>query len=164
MENLRRITITINEYQEEAVKTAIYPQEGNTIYPLLGLLDESAEVAEKFYNAINWSKDGKTISFDDILTQSILSGKACGKLKKTIRDTKDEWIHKQLIELSPKTIVESNPVLKNELKKEISDCLWYLAALATDLGLSLDDIAQTNIAKLKDRQARGKLGGSGDSR
>ena len=47
---------------------------------------------------------------------------------------------------------------------EIGDVLWYCAALAGDLGLSLGEIASRNIDKLESRQKRGVLGGSGDER
>lgn len=53
---------------------------------------------------------------------------------------------------------------KLSLGKEIGDVLWYLAVFAHDLGLSFDNIANENLAKLKSRQARGALGGSGDDR
>jgi hypothetical protein len=36
--------------------------------------------------------------------------------------------------------------------------------LAADLGLSLDDIATHNLAKLRSRRARGRIGGAGDVR
>jgi len=42
--------------------------------------------------------------------------------------------------------------------------LWYLAQVATELNLSLDEVAEHNIAKLLDRQARGKIRGDGDNR
>ncbi len=38
--------------------------------------------------------------------------------------------------------------IKKEISKEMGDVLWYLAQLATELGLSLDDIAVLNIEKL----------------
>jgi NTP pyrophosphatase (non-canonical NTP hydrolase) len=45
------------------------------------------------------------------------------------------------------------------LKKELGDILWYIAALSSELGLSMDEIAQENIDKLFDRKDRGKLRG-----
>ena len=50
------------------------------------------------------------------------------------------------------------------VKKEMGDILWYIAVIAHDLGISLNDLAQTNIDKLADRKARGTLQGSGDNR
>lgn len=47
---------------------------------------------------------------------------------------------------------------------EISDTLWYIAALADDLGFKLGDIAQFNIDKLQSRKERGVLSGSGSDR
>lgn len=53
---------------------------------------------------------------------------------------------------------------KDSLKKELGDVLWYLAQLATEFGLSLDDIADANLKKLMSRLERGKIGGDGDER
>lgn len=53
---------------------------------------------------------------------------------------------------------------REELTKEIGDVLWYLAAIASDLGLTLDEVACGNLAKLADRQSRGVIGGGGDER
>ena len=53
---------------------------------------------------------------------------------------------------------------KQDLKEEIGDVLWYIAAVADNLGLKLDDIAHENIRKLRSRQERGVLKGSGDNR
>jgi NTP pyrophosphatase (non-canonical NTP hydrolase) len=50
------------------------------------------------------------------------------------------------------------------LAKEIGDALWALANLAEDLGYDFDEIATMNLEKLKSRQNRGKLSGSGDNR
>lgn len=48
--------------------------------------------------------------------------------------------------------------------KELGDILWHVAAVADDLGVSLDDVATININKLESRKQRGVLGGSGDER
>jgi NTP pyrophosphatase (non-canonical NTP hydrolase) len=50
------------------------------------------------------------------------------------------------------------------LAKELGDVLWYLAGLASELGLDLDEIAEANLEKLRSRQRRGALMGSGDER
>jgi NTP pyrophosphatase (non-canonical NTP hydrolase) len=47
---------------------------------------------------------------------------------------------------------------------EIGDVLWYAARLSDELGLNLNVIALDNLFKLKDRQKRGTLPGSGDTR
>jgi NTP pyrophosphatase (non-canonical NTP hydrolase) len=50
------------------------------------------------------------------------------------------------------------------VRAEMGDVLWYLAALADDLGTDLSEIAGENIDKLQSRQTRGKLLGGGDHR
>ncbi len=76
------------------------------------------------------------------------AGEVAGKIKKVFRD-KDGMISEET---------------RDALKAELGDVLWYLAQVATELNLSLDEIAEHNIAKLLDRQARGKIQGDGDNR
>ena len=53
---------------------------------------------------------------------------------------------------------------KEELAKEMGDVLWYLSQLSQYIGKDFSDIAQINLDKLKSRQERGTLSGSGDNR
>ena len=53
---------------------------------------------------------------------------------------------------------------REALRKELGDVLWYVAALCSELGLSMQDVAEHNIAKLRDRRARGAIKGDGDNR
>ena len=108
--------MTLNDYQEKALETAIYPKEFKSIYPSLGLSGEAGECADK--------------------------------VKKVIRDCGAEFTDEK----------------KSEIAKEIGDVLWYCANLANDIGYTLDTIAEMNYAKLKSRQERNKLTGSGDNR
>ncbi len=50
------------------------------------------------------------------------------------------------------------------LKKELGDVLWYLSAIASDLDISLEDVARTNLKKLESRLIRNKIKGTGDNR
>lgn len=50
------------------------------------------------------------------------------------------------------------------LAGELGDVLWYVAQVATEAELDLQEIAQGNLDKLLSRQERGVLSGSGDER
>jgi NTP pyrophosphatase (non-canonical NTP hydrolase) len=76
------------------------------------------------------------------------AGEVAEKIKKLIRD-KGGLVEEKDREL---------------LKKELGDVLWYIAALADVFQIELEDIAKTNIDKLKSRQERNKINGSGDER
>lgn len=53
---------------------------------------------------------------------------------------------------------------EQKLVGELGDILWYVAELSSILGYSLGDVARINIAKLRSRQERGVIHGSGDTR
>ena len=109
--------MTLDEYQDLAMESAIYPPEANILYPAFGLAGEAGEVA--------------------------------GKLAKRLRDAEGDV---------------SDPVFLDAIALELGDVLWMVAALAHDLGWSLEDIADRNLSKLASRAQRGVLGGSGDDR
>lgn len=50
------------------------------------------------------------------------------------------------------------------MKKELGDVLWQVAAIAQDHGFTLQDIAEYNLYKLASRRLNGTLQGSGDDR
>ena len=103
--------MNMNDYQNQADTTAIYPASVQVLYPTLGLAGEAGEVANK--------------------------------VKKIVRDGKLD---------------------KEAIGSEIGDCLWYIAAICKDLGLKMEDVAQANLDKLRQRQEKGTLSGSGDTR
>jgi NTP pyrophosphatase (non-canonical NTP hydrolase) len=80
------------------------------------------------------------------------AGEVSEKLGKLMRD--ESWLPGQ----------ELTTAQREALAKELGDVLWYIANVAADLGLTLEEIGAGNIAKLADRQARGKIQGSGDDR
>lgn len=58
----------------------------------------------------------------------------------------------------------TDPEWLDTVALELGDVLWYVAAMARDIGWSLEDIADRNLSKLASRAQRGVLGGSGDDR
>lgn len=76
------------------------------------------------------------------------AGEVCDKIKKAIRDRKSLSIAE----------------LPEMVAPELGDVLWYVAVLASNLGLELEDIAKANIDKLTDRKERDVIKGSGDDR
>lgn len=83
-------------------------------------------------------------------------GELNGKIKKLMRD-KDVTIQNMTL-----GDLEVNDL--HAIRLELGDILWYLAVLASDLGVSFESIAQANINKLKSRALAGTLKGSGDNR
>lgn len=76
------------------------------------------------------------------------AGEVADKIKKIVRD-----YHGQI-----------NDDHRKSLAKELGDVLWYIAAISSELGLDMQEIAQGNIDKLYARRDKGTLKGSGDDR
>jgi len=54
--------------------------------------------------------------------------------------------------------------IRDDLSKELGDVLWYVAMVAREFNLDLEEIAEANLEKLASRKERGVLKGSGDER
>lgn len=52
----------------------------------------------------------------------------------------------------------------NGFVKELGDVLWFVALIAKQAGLTLDEVAQLNLDKLADRAKRNVIIGEGDNR
>lgn len=73
-------------------------------------------------------------------------GEVAGVVKKAIRDNlSEEEIQEKLIH-------------------EIGDVCWYVARLADELGLNLEEILQKNMEKLTARKENNTIKGFGDNR
>ena len=76
------------------------------------------------------------------------AGEVAGKVKKIFRDKGG-------------VITDED---REALKGELGDVLWYLTQICTDLGLTLEEVAQANIDKLFSRLERNQIRGDGDNR
>ena len=76
------------------------------------------------------------------------AGEVAGKYAKAIRDNHGVIDHDR----------------ETAIVKELGDVMWFVAELATCLGVKLEDIAQKNLDKLASRKERGVIHGSGDNR
>ncbi len=76
------------------------------------------------------------------------AGEVADKIKKAIRDNDGIFDEK----------------VKQDIKYELGDVLWYVAQLSTEFGFNLESVAKANLEKLSSRAKRGKIKGSGDFR
>lgn len=131
--------ISMNEYQERTADTAIYPGKGTP----LGLI----------YCALKGAGE---------------AGEFAEHVGKAMRDDGYAGPHEVKFSVENESkIIAGQPLTEDRRKKlahEIGDELWYCASKARELGYSLSQIAEMNLDKLKDRQQRGVLAGSGDER
>lgn len=82
------------------------------------------------------------------------AGEIANKVKKLIRDR----------DYQGNAVEVMLPSDEETIIRELGDVLWYVSAIATDLGVSLGYVAQLNYSKLRDRAERNQIGGSGDER
>lgn len=132
--------MTLDEYQQAALSTAVYPGQGTTagaVYCALGVNGESGEFTEKLLEILCVAS-----------AMQVAASKIAEQSKKALRD-----------DASVVTAQRRDAMLK-----ELGGVLWYTAALAHELGATLSEVAGGNVAQLADRKARGVLGGSGDNR
>ena len=113
------VGLTLDEYQDRASMTAVYPNRGSTrgfIYTALGCAGEGGEIAEH--------------------------------AKKLLRDDDGVMSNER----------------RNKVFAELGDALWYISQAAYELGVTLEDVAQYNLAKLARRQEQDLLHGEGSAR
>ena len=77
------------------------------------------------------------------------AGEVAEKIKKTIRGD---------------TALTPLDKITGSIADELGDVLWYLAILADDLGVELEDVAKWNVDKLQRRMKSNKIKGDGDNR
>ena len=88
-------------------------------------------------------------------------GELAGKVAKAVR--KEELTFFECDIYCGKHIPEDGGVeLHKGLIGELGDVLWFVSGICKVLGLSLEDVAEANLAKLAERKKNGTIIGNGD--
>jgi len=130
------MSLSFGDYQERTAITAIY---GEKIAEILAALDLTPDQAAPILTLLNIAYVSNGLGE---------VGEVQGKVKKVIRDSGG--------------VIDDER--RQQLAGELGDVLWYLSQMATELGLSLEEVATSNLDKLAGRKDRGTLQGSGDNR
>lgn len=151
----------LNEYQNLARETAIYPSgEMGLNYTLLGLIGEVGE----FLANPGIDEYGDSMWY---LSQSCWElGTPLNILDKAGRSTHKDLAHCvfSLANSYKKVFRDNGGVISGRKKQELLEILREVFFFLTISGLDLDEALEKNIEKLKSRKIRGKLQGSGDAR
>lgn len=126
--------LTLNEYQNKAMSTCM-PESDNLFSMLVNLVGEVGEFA---------SKAGKHMR----------KGKL--HITTTQRDEEGKILHTQVWNVSDEE--------RHLMLSEIGDILWQTAGLAKVMGVTLEEVAEENLAKLALRKQRNVIAGDGDER
>lgn len=124
----------LDQYQEIATRSAIYPGQGTPFGVMYAALG-LAEAGEIQNKVKKMFRDDRTIEFVDVRE----------------RET--------VVRFAPIT-----PERRAVIIKEMGGNLWYLAALAKEIGTTLSEIAGNNLDELCGRTERDTLNGDGDNR
>jgi NTP pyrophosphatase (non-canonical NTP hydrolase) len=126
--------LTLNEYQDKAMSTCM-PESDNLFYMLANLVGEVGEFANK---AGKHMRKGKL------------------HITTTQRDEEGKILHTQVWNVSDEE--------RRLMLSEIGDILWQTAGLAKVMGVTLEEVAEENLAKLASRKQRNVIPGEGDMR
>lgn len=126
--------LTLNEYQEKAMVTCL-PESRNLLYMLTNLTGEVGELNSK-------------------VAKDVRKGKLHISTTERTTDGKILHVHSWNNSDEERCLVLS----------EMGDILWMLAGLAEVMGVTLQDLAEENLAKFASRQQRHVIDGNGDER
>lgn len=90
------------------------------------------------------------------------AGEVVGKLNKYARKNK---VSTAIAAIDARLATKPHQIqLRNDLEKELGDTAWAWVVSCYELGFDPNKVLATNINKLRDRQVRGVICGSGDNR
>ena len=164
--------MTFLDYQKEAIKTRVGSAD-NEEYLTLGLLAEVGEVADKlakrkrdgvFDDKAFIKELGDVLWFVANLADYWDRVVVGANYSKSLEDSFDDKTHSKLTELEDMVSAISWASDVAEGFDYLPNLVFDIGCLADRYGYNIEQVAEINIAKLRDRQARGVLQGNGDER
>ena len=126
----------LNEYQNLALSTAeIQDVETDVMHFGFGLVSEAGEVAKVFQKYARGDKRYNSLASDEFMYNE---------------DFVDWYMF--------------TPYAQDKVRDELGDVLWHVAALASTFGVTLEELAEQNVLKLKKREVDGTIKGDEDLR
>lgn len=184
--------LTWNEYQREALTTAIYPVDREIDYTIIGLGSEIGEFGEKYlaaksnyYHRFNVEETKAALgecgdvywycaaTADALNTPlgTIMEGPAPSELygfSKGMSYVAMTVAHGNMLGILKKSIRDNDGFLSDKhregLKLELWNIMWHNHSIIIALSGTDQGVLAKNLEKLADRKKRGVLQGSGDAR
>lgn len=175
--------MNLTEYQIAARATAIYPQKDRFTYPLLGLIGECGEIAEKIKKTI---RDNNSVLTDekrheikmelgDLLWYCANICYETNENLATIYELKELGLFDRLDRMDlPELVMRINArigcivsfVNREQLMHQsaMSGILSCIEKIGEICGYTLSNICAANVSKLQSRKNRDKIKGDGDNR
>lgn len=175
----------LGKYQKEARKTAIYPNLGKNLhYPALGICGEWGEFCGKLLldnQTLRQKKNKEALLIElgdmlwyvanlateiEISLESIILADRVFKLERPFQEMAE--VIGKIAEIVKKTERDNQGRLTDIAREFVTanlvQVLRFIGYFASELGSSLEKVAEANIKKLTSRKKRNQLRGSGDNR
>lgn len=179
--------MTFVEYQKQARSTAIYKNIGkDKRYPLLGLIGETGEVAEKIKKIMR--DDNHIITEEKKQAINKELGDVLWYLANICEDNKIKhnffectpiskdpltfddlvqcifWMIQSIDDLIKESSYENDLIDSNKIGAFVQYIMQYIITICKFFSFDIEAVAINNIEKLLDRKKRGVLMGTGDNR
>lgn len=180
--------LLLNQYQVDALSTAIYPPQHALAYTTLGLCGEVGEIASK---VVRWRLKDSAADCEDALgelgdvcwyiaTSAHVFGIALSELNPALRQPRNMCLTNspdqvvlrmaaaagEVANKAKKVIRDGRPIeqIREHQVAKLGELLAFVSVLAAEAGLTLDQVMKTNTEKLRSRMQRKVIGGDGDKR
>lgn len=143
----------LNQFQSSCLSTRTSTCE-NIDYPIHEIIEESAELYDKFYNSLPADVRNSDIQLRTIHAAIMHAGALAKARAKSVRRG----------EIASAILQAGDHTERKEMSLEAFDVMWGVASLCDTLDIPLEKVAVSGLQKLADRFKRNQIVGDGDHR